>query len=311
MLKFFVIILILSFSNVNADGRSLEYESFFGTSSGFKGSFSVHIGVFNPQVEPIADVLYLHGYGDRFENHKPLFKSLTDAKMRVIAFDLPSHGRSKTGQWDDLNWWSFQDLADLVRHVEQETIETHSRPLILAGWSTGGLIAIRMAQTYDSMLREPSALVLFAPAVSVPICVGDTLCRITNRTLTHDKSLMDREISPALPLSRVNFASRLLYNASRSWEPLPENLPTLVWIAGDKEDRYVKSHRLKEWAAQQSISSENISAVQCKGAMHELDNETSIYGGVFVRDTSAHFIRAVINKSDFSFNHHDNCQPIK
>lgn len=119
---------------------------------------------------------------------------MTDAGMRVIAFDLPSHGKSYGGVSDDLDWFSFTDLADVAVVIERETLEDSSRPLILSGWSTGGLLALRMAQSEKRSIlsRYPSGLLLFAPAVSVPACVGDAFCQITNETLTHDHTLYQR-----------------------------------------------------------------------------------------------------------------------
>ena len=114
-----------------------------GYSEGYSSSLRIHYGVFKSDTQPTrGDVLYFHGYGDTFENHLRLFKSITDAGLRVIAFDLPSHGRTSGGEWDDLDWFSFGDLADVAAVIDHETLEDSSRPLILAGWSTGGLLLI-------------------------------------------------------------------------------------------------------------------------------------------------------------------------
>ena len=71
---------------------------------------------------------------------------MNEKGIRVVSFDLPSHGKTQGNHWDDLDWWSFDDLSRLVEVIDHETVEDQSRPLIIAGWSTGGLLAIRMEQ---------------------------------------------------------------------------------------------------------------------------------------------------------------------
>lgn len=285
-----VIMMGLLWGSLGAASVRMDY------STGYSDSLHVHYGVFKSDTRPTTgDVLYFHGYGDRFENHLRLFKSMTDAGLRVIAFDLPSHGRTYGGGWDDLDWFSFRDLADIAGVIERETLEDRTRPLILSGWSTGGLLAIRMAQSLSTtpLSRLPKALLIFAPAVSVPMCVGEGVCQITNESLTHDTSRYARDVSPTSPLYRVKFATELLYEASQSWSPLPRAMPVLIWTAGDSEDRYINTDRLKSWVAQQRLQHPSIMASQCIGARHELDNETVGFGGDFVRNVSAEFVQKI------------------
>lgn len=274
-----------------------------GYSEGYSSTLRVHYGVFNSDTKPsVGDVLYFHGYGDTFENHLQLFKELNDNGLRVIAFDLPSHGRTSGAAWDDLDWYSFHDLADIAASIERETQEDASRPLILAGWSTGGLLAVRITQMgpQSPLSRSPKGLLLYAPAVSVPICVGEGICQITNETLTHDRLRYQRPISPSSPLFRVNFAANLLYEASESWSKLPSNIPVLTWVAGDSEDRYVNSMQIKSWITKQRSQRKGQTiASQCVGARHELDNETNEFGGDYVRRISAAFARKISIRESF------------
>lgn len=262
-------------------------------------SLQVHYGVFKPNATAtVGDILFLHGYGDTFENHIPLFREWNRIGLRVIAFDFPSHGKSHGGAWDDLDWYSFQDLAEVTSLVRNVTLEDNSRPLFLSGWSTGGLLAIQIVQSEKMRTLFPMirGLVVYAPGVSVRKCVGNLVCHITNDSLSHNELLQDRPIHPGSPLYRVNFAAKLLLNAHLSWkQALPSEIPTLVFVAGDNEDRYVKSKDLKDWVRLQRANfSASVSAFQCAGARHEMDNEPTDFGGPQVRMLSAGFIDSVI-----------------
>lgn len=263
------------------------------------GSLTVSYTTLDPTGHPVGDILYLHGYGDRFKNHMPLFQSWVQSGFSVIAFDYPSHGLTTGGDRDDLNRHSFASLARLASEVlSKNSSGGQPRPLIVAGWSTGGLLAIRIAQEPELRRLFPSlkGLILYAPAVSTWKCPGNQFCQITNETLTHNRSLYDRDISPAYPLARLGFGLDLMKNGIQSWRrPMPIDVPSLVFIAGDTADRYVKSKRLKNWVQHQRVKfSAPIEAVQCPSSRHELDNEPAEYGGSFVRDRSVNFASSIV-----------------
>ena len=115
-------------------------------------------------VEPIADVLFLHGFSDRADNHGPLFKQIAAAGFRVISFDYPSHGETRC--WN-LDLHDFTSLSDLAVRVLAHAKFQSKRPLFLTGWSTGGLLAYRLAQREYFNDRHLAGLVLLAPGFSV------------------------------------------------------------------------------------------------------------------------------------------------
>ena len=102
----------------------------------------LRVGIMAP-AHPRADILFVHGHADRLDNHGPLFAAWNAAGYRVIAFDLPSHGESNILPIDV---YSFDDFFALVRLVDSATLEDPQRPLLLAAWSFGGLVATRLAQ---------------------------------------------------------------------------------------------------------------------------------------------------------------------
>jgi pimeloyl-ACP methyl ester carboxylesterase len=262
------------------------------------GRLNVRVGVQTPKGRVIGDVLYFHGFADRLDNHGPLFDAWNRAGLRVIGFDLPSHGET-TGADNNINHYSFEDLADVAATVEGATQEDPARPLILAGWSTGGLLATRIIQ--KGLLaghgnRVPVGLILFAPGISVRPLVGF----VTESTLTRNPNPPHHgSISPISPMVKIWFAGSLLANAVKaSVEPLPTDFPVLTILGDDSADRYVKAADIRDWVVdQRQINDSEMFGIQCQGAYHELDNEDGFVGapGPSVRAAAANFAANLAN----------------
>lgn len=253
----------------------------------------LRIGVLTP-AHPIADILFIHGHADRLDNHGPLFTAWRDAGYRVISFDLPSHGESTILPID---LYSFADLFALAQLVEGSTVEDASRPLLLAGWSFGGLLATRLAQQaerFAAFSRTPQGVILFTPAV-VPygFAGGDGIARV--KTLTHQPNPpLAGPPSPAAPAQNPLFAGRLLYEAWLAGrEQLPATTPVLVITAGETEDWYVNTPGVKTWANDQQSAGANLQLFQCHGARHGIDNEAFPIGPA-VRQLAVDFAAMVV-----------------
>jgi alpha-beta hydrolase superfamily lysophospholipase len=259
-----------------------------------RGALEVRIGEQRPvDGKIVGDVLFLHGLGDRLDNHAPLFEAWNSAGLRVIALDLPSHGETR-GAGNNLNLYSFTDLGRIVAAVERATREDARRPLVLAGWSTGALLALRVVQSpaFEPLGRPVAGLVLLAPGVAVRTLVGEAGV-ITERSLTRNPAPPHRgPISPRSPLLVPLFAKKLVVNAALArHEAVPRAVPALTIVGGDDEDAYVKSREIKEWVAEQRKAGHRaMPAFQCDGAFHELDNEPEPVGGT-VRAAAALFAR--------------------
>ncbi len=65
----------------------------------------------------------------------------------MIGFDYPSHGKTYGWLWDNLDEHSFASLTGISTRVLRLYRTNAETPLLIAGWSTGGLHAIRIAQT--------------------------------------------------------------------------------------------------------------------------------------------------------------------
>lgn len=253
--------------------------------------------------KPLGTILFIHGFGDRWANHEPLINEWVEDGFQVVAFDLPSHGET-TG--DGLSSFSFNQLARLVESVAMYAGVKSSRPpLLIAGWSTGGLLATRIAQAlWDHNFYKVSGLILFAPGISVPYQVGEPSLRyplgqVTARTLTHKSTPPHKAnpIQPKSPGSTLRFAIKLKINSWLSQlQVLPKKIPTLVLLSGDKEDLYVNTPKVKSWAARQIAHGADIKVVQFPNARHELDNETITHGGPRARREARDFALEVVKK---------------
>jgi len=254
------------------------------------GKLQLRVGIANAVGHPRGDILYLTGFADRLDNHQPLFNAWTQAGFRVISFDYPSHGETCGS---NINLYKFGDLAKLAGYVESITREDATRSLILAGWSTGGLLAARILQGLPYSGRPIAGAILFSPGIDVYPLVGEH-GTVTQATLTNNPHPPHLgTITPTSPLATPLFAADLLLNAtlSRS-ETLSTNIPVLVFSGGDTEDVYVKSASIRSWVLEQR-SGLTPYGISCKGARHELDNELPPVGAT-VRSAAADFAAFVV-----------------
>ena len=262
---------------------------------------SVRVGTQEPDITPVADILYLEGFGDRLDNHKPLFDEWVSHGFRVIAFDYPSHGET-TGT--SLNLYGIKGIAGLAKAVEEKTRVDAKRPLFLAGWSTGGLVAVRMAQSvnFPQLGRPLAGLILFAPGISVYNFGGGKsfaypLGHITDESLTHDPNPPHTGPAvPAYPLRAPFFAVSLKINSWVSqFEKYPLQLPTQIFMSDGDGDLYADSKYLREWIqVQDTRGGVDIVSVTLPGARHEIDNETEAFGGPQSRKLSSEFALGVL-----------------
>jgi pimeloyl-ACP methyl ester carboxylesterase len=259
------------------------------------GNLDVRVGQVVPSTAIKGDVLFLHGFADRLDNHGPLFDGWVKAGFRVISFDFPDHGETTGADLDKFAGTTgpIKGLAELASEIEKRTHQDGRRPLILAGWSTGGLVAVRMLQGITPQAfegRTISGTVLFAPGVTVRILVGEG-GTVTTQTLTNNPSPPHRgPIKPLRPAMSPVFAADLLINGANSWKAaLPAGIPALVVLADDNDDRYVVPQKLREWVTmERSKFGAKISAFQCAHAKHELDNEPEPVGS-YVRQAAWDF----------------------
>ncbi len=235
----------------------------------------------------VGDVLYLHGFGDRLDNHAALFAEWNKKGLRVISFDYPGHGLSS----GSINRYSVKTLGAFAGAVEKLTLQNPSRPLVLAGWSAGGLVAARVAEgKTDARFSRPlKGLVLIAPGLAVDLTPKNwdpSKIRECGNPDPHHAG----EFRPTL-LKGAPFLMSVIGNMNGAWkDPMPPNLPVALYLGGDDKDRSVNTPKLREWARKQrDLHGADISGIQFDGLYHELDNELDEDGGAAVRNSIANF----------------------
>lgn len=264
------------------------------------GKLSLRVGEARPERgAPVADILYLHGFADRMDNHKPLFDEWTKRGARVISFEYPSHGETCGAS---LARYTFTDLVDLASYVEGKTVEDRQRPLYLAGWSTGGLIATRLVQGHRKLSRPVAGSMLFAPGIDVQV----VLDKVTVESLTsHPAPPHTGPIAPKRPSLYALFSGGLLLQAHAAREEAYPNVPTIIFAGGDESDTYADSPGLRRWVSEQRQiaatqgATSAITGVACEGGKHELDNEIEPMGQQ-VRSMAGEFFTATSRKEAYA-----------
>ncbi|RDH44411.1 alpha/beta hydrolase [Zooshikella ganghwensis] len=257
----------------------------------------VRVGIFQPKNRSAhGDILFLHGHADRLDNHPTLFNTWTQAGFRVISFDWPSHGLSRTMPIDT---FTFDELAAIAILVEKQTAAEKERPLILAGWSFGGLVATRISQQanlHRIFSRPLTALLLITPGIAVhPFSGGDGVARLSTLTNNPNPPVAGPP-SPALPIQNPLFAIRLLAAAWQAQQQaLPQKLPTFIALAGDQTDWYVNTPKLKHWIKRFPKQHTQVDIWQCPEAKHALDHEPYPVGP-YIRNQIIAFLSKQIDK---------------
>ena len=244
----------------------------------------------------IIQKILRHGFADRCDNHQPLFENYAKQGFRVISFDLPSHGEN-SGIGNEINLFHFERLASLTEVVSKHTY-IKNVPFILSGWSTGGLIATRIVQSFG-FHRKIDGIILSTPAVAVPLLVGEN-GKVTVKTLTSNPNPPYRgPLKPVSPALHPIFAGFLFANSKIAYSKLLPKIPTLIILAGDSLDKYVKTPELKIWIQNQRNNGNlKIQGIQCKNSLHDTDNEREVISNE-VRFITSKFAISILNQSNF------------
>lgn len=222
-----------------------------------------------------GNILYFEGLGDSMLNHQPLFKSLSEAGFRVLAFDYMGQGGS-SGKMDRTRIETIPWIGNAVwKRFAKVTRRRTERTAI--GWSTGGLAAYLAAAR-----GEFDRVVLIAPGIAPNQLVGGGLSgwplnEITLESLTtaapYPKNTADPHIEairPNSPMKVMSFAIDLLLAAKKARRtPMPSSVNGLVLLSGE-DDTYVDAAKTREALKR---TAPGFKVVQYPGALHEIDNE--------------------------------------
>ena len=106
----------------------------------------IHLDVWDPTVSPAGScgtVVLVHGGGGHGRLLAPAADQLADLGWRVIAPDLPGYGLTQVAKgWD----WDYAAWPRLVAHVADRAASESDGPVVLIGFSVGGMTALGAAQ---------------------------------------------------------------------------------------------------------------------------------------------------------------------
>lgn len=141
--------------------------------------------------EPCAAVLITHGLGEHCGRYDEWVFDLNQADISVFRYDLPGHGKSRSGSW------LFKDFDELVTALQaqyQKALDyskTKKVPLFLCGHSMGGLITADFVIRFDPHVR---GVILSAAALDAGEVVKPWMIRIVG---------LLRKVLPGLPILSV------------------------------------------------------------------------------------------------------------
>lgn len=103
------------------------------------------LAVYHHPNEGKPKLLFLHGFGGCFSAFERLVRSL-NSDFDIFGMDFPGHGRSHS--WQGSNRPNLNELASLVGVVISEL---HIQNPLIHGYSLGGRVALKLAQTENKL----------------------------------------------------------------------------------------------------------------------------------------------------------------
>ena len=234
--------------------------------------------------DPTAALVFLHGFGEHTGLYHRYAAELGVHGIDLWALDEIGHGltegeRGHFGSLDSLVQ-NAKTLTDLVRD------ESSNLPLILAGHSLGGLVAVLTA------LDDPSAYagVVVSGAPLSPLAwlqeaAGETL-NLDPEALSSDPFYLDQLETDPLAFTSGDIVELLSAALPAAWERLDAELPGLrvpLLAVHGKEDQVAPLDGVTRW--QERLPSLQIEVID--GAGHDVLNEVAHRR---VADTVASFV---------------------
>lgn len=289
LLKFNLLFLVLARIGLAQDlsvGPLIQpYQGWFMTPG-----HEVEYSVYPARGKRVGDVLYFHGILARYQRHEAFFRDLSSRGLRVIALNFPFHGKTRTQAI--LNWLDPPVLRDFGRIAGELYHDVISRdqglprlPLVVAGWSMGGLLAIRMAQDPSIGKLPISGLILMAPGVRPQARFWSG---INQREYDQESKMLLGEIITDRISRLKSFDSawalpRLVdsvFDEARHAQMavIPRGIRTWLMVAGDR-DPVVHAGEVLAWAVDQRSRGARIEAHQNTSALHDVlsGGDTSEY----------------------------------
>gem|GEM_PF-6963850 len=239
-----------------------------------------------PRSFDAANVIYIHNLGGAVENHRWLFKDLYEAKIRVLAFDLPGHGKSKEL---NLHHWNFNQVAQVIKTIQKLEGDFKLNPkipTILVGWGHGGTLALRALQ---SGLIKADGVVGLAPGLSWQEMKGERSPaslrpEMLSSCLAGSSGGLNQKTTFHADFKQFNNLEQSVFHKSIKEEggeleklAMPTSVPSLV-ILSKPEDEFVMTEKTVDWVYQKNAQNKKMRAIECREASHALEFEPGITG---------------------------------
>jgi alpha-beta hydrolase superfamily lysophospholipase len=244
---------------------------------------SYFIHVWEPETEPVAQVLLLHGYAEHAMRYEPLVNACCDASIRVVAPDHIGHGQSAGTR----GYIPKMEIAvDDAKSVFDEMVSQHpDLPTFVFGHSMGGVIAVLMAEmvaynTRGLLLSAPAFQVINTPRIThifapIPAAI---MPKVTFLPLKSNTISRDPEASRKYREDPLNYTGKVRFGMGwqlirSGWKALSvaPGLTMPLWIGHGDNDKLIGISGAKKFASM--VRSEDLTFKTVEGARHEILNE--------------------------------------
>ena len=245
---------------------------------------------------PIANVIFLHGYGDHSARYGHLAAFLNSNNISFYTFDLRGHGKSGGARWNVENFNYF--IKDLDLFMKETKRQGELKNLFFIGYSMGSTICLKYLLCYNI---NPSGAILISPAfgaylynIFVPDSVINVMnyfigpiartldsiaslpligSKIYNKYLTHNRAEVESFKQDPL-VNQKSFKLRMGLEISRNIVEVKEkaiNLTLPFLILYGKDDRVVPTTPIKKFYL--SLSSHDKKLIEYNELYHDLLHE--------------------------------------
>lgn len=157
-------------------------------------------------------VVFVHGWGGRWDQGAPLIRALTGDGYRVFAFDFPGHGESPGLSTDIAQWIRRLSAFDFG---PAPVFVSHSFGFIAVANAVLGGVAARGVLAINPPLGFPFFVEAFRRRAKVPLNVVPHFVRLIERRVPRVRTIT------AVPVADLSRNVPLLYIADRSDREVP------------------------------------------------------------------------------------------
>lgn len=229
-----------------------------------------------------ADIFFFPSMANKIEKSAALLDAWAQIGFRVVAFNQ-RHGEK------------IDELLDKVFQYEQlyRLNEGVKRPIILSGWSRGGLTTLRALERLTNMEnpfggREVLGAVSMTPYLGMKVFASE-------RPMYHGGKTPKEFSLKGWNLVKTLFDLDKVGTISRTSKIL--HVPLLVYVAGD--DRHVDSQITLDTMKWRTLAGAPIATLLCPGAYHEIQNETLPGVAEFVEVSSIRFLMTLAAREPY------------